>query len=101
MTATAFFPSRLRAINPMSSARYDQMMADKKRIEEQTDAEFAFGTFLEAQGVSPVQFMKQWKLSHHQFNVLAHYIHGVHDEEPVLPPTLKALLLAMKPRRAA
>ena len=45
--------------------------------------------------------MKQWKLSHHQFNTLAHYIHGVNDEEPVLPPTLKALLLAMESRRAA
>jgi len=46
-------------------------------------------------------FTKQWKLTHHQFNTLAHYIHGVHDEEPVLPPALKALLLAMETRRAA
>jgi len=45
--------------------------------------------------------MKQWKLSHHQFNTLAHYIHGVQDEEPVLPPALKALLRALETRRAA
>lgn len=85
----------------VSSASYAQMMADKKRIEQQVDAEFAFGTFLEAQGVDPVQFMKQWKLSHHQFNTLAHYVHGVDDEELVLPPALKALLTVMETRRAA
>jgi len=45
--------------------------------------------------------MKQWKLSHHQFNTLAHYIHGVHDEEPVLPPALQVLLRALETRRAA
>jgi len=85
----------------MSSASYAQMMVEKERIEQQTEAEAAFGESLEAQGVDPVQFMKQWKLSHHQFNTLAHYLHGVNDEEPVLPPALKALLLAMETRRAA
>ena len=77
------------------------MMVEKERIEQQTEAEAAFGESLEAQGVDPVQFMKQWKLSHHQFNTLAHYLHGVNDEEPVLPPALKALLLAVETRRAA
>ncbi len=77
------------------------MMADKERIGQQVEAEVAFAESLEAYGVDPVQFMKQWKLTHHQFNTLAHYIHGVHDEEPVLPPALKALLLAMETRRAA
>ncbi len=85
----------------MSSASYAQMMVEKERIEQQTEAEAAFGESLEAQGVDPVQFMKQWKLSHHQFNTLAHYLHGVNDEEPVLPPALKALLLAVETRRAA
>jgi len=29
------------------------------------------------------------------------HIHGVNDEKPILPPALKALLLAMETRRAA
>jgi hypothetical protein len=77
------------------------MMADKERIGQQVNAEVAFAEALEAQGVDPIQFMKQWKLSHHQFNTLAHYIHGVNDEQPVLPPALKAVLLAMETRCAA
>ena len=85
----------------MSSTRYAQMMADKEKIRQQVDAEVAFAEALESQGIDPVQFMKQWKLSYHQFNTIAHYIHGVNDEEPVLPPALKALLLAMETRRAA
>ena len=85
----------------MSTASYEQMMTDKKRIEQQVDAEFAFAESLEAQGIDCSVFMKQWKLSAHQFNTLAHYIHGVNDEEPVLPPALKALLRAMETRRAA
>jgi len=85
----------------MSSASYAQMMADKKWIGRQVDAEITFADLLEAQGVDPVQFMKQWKLSHHQFNTLAHYIHGVNDEELILPPALKALLLALEVRHAA
>ena len=77
------------------------MMIDKKRIEQQTNAEFAFAESIEAQGIDPIQFMRQWKLTHHQFNTLAHYIHGVNDEEPVLPPVLKALVFAMQSKRAA
>ncbi len=85
----------------MSSIRYDQMMADKDRIEKQTKAEFAYAESLERQGVDCSLFMKQWKLSPHQFNTLAHYLYGVNDEEPVLPPALKALMLAMETRWAA
>ena len=75
--------------------------AERQHIKCQVDAEAAFGESLEAQGVDPIQFMKQWKLSHHQFNTLAQYIHGVNDEELVLPPALKALVFAMQSKRAA
>lgn len=75
--------------------------AERQHIKCQVDAEAAFGESLEAQGVDPIQFMKQWKLSHHQFNTLAHYLHGVNDEEPVLPPALKVMLTALETRRAA
>ena len=97
----ASFLPRPRERQPMSSASYAQMMADKRQIERQVDAEIILGEALEANGVAPIQFMKQWKMSHHQFNTLAHYLHGVNDEEPVLPPALKALLSAMETRRAA
>jgi hypothetical protein len=40
-------------------------MADKKRIEQQVNAEFAFTDSLEVQGVDCSLFMKQWKLSRH------------------------------------
>lgn len=85
----------------MSTISYERVMREKNWIERQTDAELAFAKSLEDQGVDPVQFMKQWKLSHHQFNTLAHYIYGVQDEAPVLPPALKALLQAMETRFAA
>ncbi len=65
----------------MSSASYAQMMADRKWIEQQVEAEAAFGEYLEAHGVDP-----------------AHYIHGVNDEELILPPALKALVLALEAR---
>ena len=76
----------------MSTVSYEKMMTEKKWIERQTEAEFAFVQSLEDQGVDPAEFKKQWKLSQHQFNTLAHYIHGVSDEEPVLPGALKVLL---------
>jgi len=85
----------------MSTASYDKMMTEKKWIERQADAEFAFSESLEAQGVDPVEFMKQWKLSQQQFNTLAHYLHGVNDEEPVLPGALKVLLRPRERQYAA
>ncbi len=84
-----------------TATRLEEFRSERQHIKRQVDAEAAFGEYLEAQEIDPVQFMKQWKLTHHQFNTLAHYVHGVNDEEPVLPPALKALLLAMETRRAA
>ena len=84
-----------------TATRRENRDTERQRIKRQVDAEAAFGESLEAHGVDPVLFMKQWKLSHHQFNTLAHYLHGVNDEEPVLPPALKAMLMAMETRRAA
>ncbi len=85
----------------MSSERYTQMMRDKKHVEQQTDAEVAFAELLESRCIDCTTFMKQWKLSHHQFNTLAHYLHGVNDEEPILPPALSVLLGALERRQAA
>lgn len=79
-----------------TATRQEQITKEKQHIKCQVEAEAAFGESLEAQGVDPVEFMKQWKLSQHQFNTLAHYIHGVNDEEPVLPGALKVLLTPPK-----
>ncbi len=76
-----------------------ERMRERQRIEQQTEAEFAFAQTLETQGVDTVRFLTDWGLSLHQFNVLAHYVYGVNDEELLLPPTLKALLLAVKEPR--
>ena len=75
--------------------------AERQHIKSQVEAEAAFGEYLERRGVDPVLFMKQWNLSHHQFNTLAHYLHGVNDEEPNLPPSLEAVLFALEKPRAA
>lgn len=84
-----------------TAMRAEQILSEKQHIKRQVEAEAAFGESLEAQGVDPVQFMKQWKLSQHQFNTLAHYMHGVNDEEPVLPGALKVLLKPAKAHSAA
>ena len=76
-------------------------MVEKKAIERQVEAEVALGEALETQGVTPMQFMKQWKLTHHQFNVLAHSIYGVNDEEPDFSPMLRALLFAIQQAQRA
>jgi len=74
---------------------------DKDKISRQMEAEFAFARTLESQGVNCSQFMAEWRLSLHQFNVLAHFVYGVNDEELNLPPALKALLFALKAPAAA
>ncbi len=76
-------------------------IVEMQHIKSQVDAEAAFGDFLEAQGVDPMQFMEQWKITHHQFNTLAHYLHGVNDEELALPASLKAVMFAVQRKRAA
>lgn len=79
----------------------EKFVAEKQHIKHQVVAEAAFGEIMEAHGMDPIQFMKQWKLSHHQFNTLAHYVHGVNDEEPMLPSAIKALLLTIEKSLAA
>jgi hypothetical protein len=85
----------------MSTASYERMMMDTRVIERQTEAELAFAKSLEEQGVDPMQFMEQWKITCHQFNTLAHYLYDVNDEELILPPSLKAFMFAVQKKRAA
>jgi hypothetical protein len=65
-------------------------------IELETDAEIAFGRYLEQCGVDSDEFMRQWKLSHSQFNRISHFVYGLTNELPALPPALAALLRATR-----
>ncbi len=78
---------------------YDRYQSDKRRIEQETDAEIAFGTLLEQAGVDCDAFMRQWHISHHQFNRISHYLYGLTEELPELPPALAVLLLAGRQQR--
>ena len=69
-------------------SRYDQNHAIYKRIEQQTEAEFAFARSLEDHGIDCKRLMRRWGLTLHQFNVLAHTLDGVQDEAVVLHPQL-------------
>lgn len=69
-------------------------MTARTQYEQETDAEIAFGTLLEQAGVDCDAFMQQWNISHHQFNCISHYLYGLTEELPELPPALAVLLLA-------
>ena len=62
------------------------------QIESETDAEIAFGNYLEQTGVECDDFMNQWSISHHQFNQLSHYLYGLSNDVSMLPLALAALL---------
>ncbi|HZT44143.1 MAG TPA: hypothetical protein VFA07_18405 [Chthonomonadaceae bacterium] len=69
---------------------------DYEHIKQQTEAEIAFASLLEAKGIDCERFRKKMNLSVHEFNVLAHFIYGVNDEEPKLSPDVRALLDAVR-----
>ena len=76
-----------------------QYQQDKRHIQKETDAEIAFGVLLEQASVDFDAFMQQWNISHHQFNRISHYLYGLTEELPELPPTLTVLLLAGRRQR--
>lgn len=67
-----------------------------QEIERETDAEIAFGRFLEQSGVDADEFMAQWKITHSQFNTISHFVFGVSDDISTLPKALAALLKASR-----
>jgi hypothetical protein len=75
--------------------------AIKQKIERETDAEIAFGEFLEQSGVDCDAFMRQWRISQSQFNIISHYIYGLTDDVSKLPPALAAILVASRHQKAA
>ncbi len=70
--------------------------ASKRQIALETDAEIAFGAFLERSGVDCDSFMKQWRISQSQFNVISHHLYGMTSDISVLPPALAAMLAASR-----
>jgi hypothetical protein len=67
-----------------------------EQIDRETDAEVAFGSYLERCGADCDDFMRQWKLSHAQFNKISHFVYGLTDDLPALPLALTALLRATR-----
>lgn len=70
--------------------------AIKMQIERETNAEIAFGEFLERSGVDCDAFRKQWRINLHQFNLISHYLYGLTDDVSALPPALAAMLIASR-----
>ena len=68
--------------------------ADRQQIERETDAEIAFGRFLESSGVDCDDFMAQWGIYHSQFNPIGHFVYGITNDISPLPGALAALLMA-------
>jgi len=65
---------------------------DKQEIEHETDAEIAFGRYLESSGVDCDDFMAQWGISRAQFNLISHFVYGLTYDISSLPSALAALL---------
>ena len=75
-------------------SRHEEYLATKQQIERETDAEIAFGEFLERSGVDCDAFMREWRISHSQFNAISHYLYGLSDDVSMLPTALAAMLKA-------
>ena len=70
----------------------------KARIKQETDAEIAFGEYLERSGVDCDLFMQEWQITHSQFNSISHYLYGLTDDVSRLPPALAAMLMLVANR---
>jgi hypothetical protein len=70
--------------------------ADRRTIERETDAEIAFGMYLERAGVDCDAFMAEWHIGHSQFNAISHYLFGLTDDLSCLPPALAVMLAASR-----
>jgi len=77
-------------------SNYDENRGVRRQIERETDAEIAFGEFLERSGVDCDVFMKQWRINHSQFNKISHYLSGLSEDLSGLPPALAAMLTACR-----
>jgi hypothetical protein len=77
-------------------SKFDDMIPAKRRIQQETDAEIAFGEFLERSGVDCDAFMSQLRIGQSQFNAISHYLYGLTDDVSMLPPALGALLMARR-----
>lgn len=72
-----------------------------QEIERETDAEIAFGRYLEKAGVDCDEFMAQWGITHGQFNTISHFVYGIDEDISSLPGALAALLRVSRERSLA
>lgn len=79
---------------------YD-LLTTTQQIERGTDAEIAFGEYLERSGVDCDEFMGQWHISQSQFNRISHYLYGLTEDVVALPPALIAILKVSRQLQAA
>ena len=78
-----------------------EFRAAQGEIDQETDAEIAFGRYLEQSGVDCDDFMAQWNITQSQFNRISHFVYGLSDDLSMLPGALAALLLAGRGRPIA
>ena len=77
-------------------SRCDDNKAANQRIQAQAQAEFDFAQTLEEWGMDTDQFMADLGMSVYDFDVLAHSIYGVNDEDPSVSTLLKTLMVAVR-----
>lgn len=73
-------------------SKQEEYRAVKTTIKQETDAEIAFGYYLERSGVDCDVFMTEWQITHSQFNSISHYLYGLTDDVSALPLALAAML---------
>jgi hypothetical protein len=77
-------------------SKYEEFRTLKQQIAQETDAEIAFGRFLEEAGVDCDAFMRHWQINQSQFNQISHYLYGLTEDVSTLPPALAVLLTAAR-----
>ena len=79
----------------------EEFLLAKNRIRRETDAEIAFGEYLERSGVDCDVFMREWRITQSQFNAVSHYLYGLTEDTSMLPPALVAMLRLVANRTQA
>jgi hypothetical protein len=80
-------------------SKQEEFRSAKARIKQETDAEIAFGEYLERSGVDCDVFMQEWRIDQNQFNAISHYLYGLTDNVSMLPSALAAMLVLIANRQ--
>ncbi len=77
-------------------SKFDDKIELKRQIASETDAEIAFGKYLELSNVDYDDFLEQWRINQNQFNLISHFLYGLNDDVSSLPPALAVILKAIR-----